>query len=132
MTGVFNGYCLDYCSTHIESTLLCIMAIRVVEFSNRRYKIRNIFAEESIHSKEIIEFLNWLLVESAKELIGRCQKVLKFDFQSQFSMSKLSESFSILFSLKNINSGAFFCYWHFLITSIFKSLYLLNLASNVI
>jgi hypothetical protein len=32
------------------------MAIRVVEFSNRGYKIRNIFAEESTYPKEIIEF----------------------------------------------------------------------------
>ena len=53
------------------------MAIRVVEFSNRRYKIRNIFAEESIHSKEIIEFLNWLLVESAKEFYREVSKSAK-------------------------------------------------------
>jgi hypothetical protein len=33
-----------------------IMAIRVVEFSNGGYKIRKVFAQESIYSKEIIEF----------------------------------------------------------------------------
>ena len=40
------------------------MAIRVVEFSNGRYKIRKIFAKESTNPKEIIE------------------KVPKFDFQN--------------------------------------------------
>ena len=34
--------------------------------------------------------------------IGR-QKVAKFDFQSQFSMSKIIQIFLILFSLKNIS-----------------------------
>ena len=33
-----------------------IMAIRVVEFSIRGYKIRKIFDSESTYSKEIIEF----------------------------------------------------------------------------
>ena len=33
-----------------------IMAVRVVEFSSGRYKIRKILAEESINPKEIIEF----------------------------------------------------------------------------
>jgi hypothetical protein len=32
------------------------MAIRVVEFSNKGYKIRKIFALKSIYSKKIIEF----------------------------------------------------------------------------
>jgi hypothetical protein len=32
------------------------MAIRVVEFSNRGYKIRKVFASESTNSKEIIVF----------------------------------------------------------------------------
>jgi hypothetical protein len=32
------------------------MAIRAVEFSNRGYKIRKIFAKESTYPKEIIEF----------------------------------------------------------------------------
>ena len=35
---------------------LYISAIRVVEFSNRAYKIRKIFAQESTYSKEITEF----------------------------------------------------------------------------
>ena len=35
------------------------MAVRVVEILNGWYKIRKIFAEESTHSKEVIEF--WVL-----------------------------------------------------------------------
>ena len=42
------------------------------------------------------------------ELIGRCQKVPKFDFQSQFPMSKIILIFLIFFSLKNTNLGANF------------------------
>ena len=38
--------------------------------------------------------------------MGRCQKVPKFYFQSQFSMSKIIQIFLIFFSLKNINLGA--------------------------
>jgi hypothetical protein len=72
-----------------------------VEFSNGGYKIRNIFAYESTYPKEIIEFLSFGLMAS-------CQKVPKFDFESQFSMSKSFESFSIFFSLKNTNLGAQF------------------------
>ena len=45
----------------------------------------------------------------------------KFDFQSEFSVKKFP-NLSIFFSLKKYS----FCYWHFLITSIFKSLYFLK------
>ena len=38
------------------SSFASVMAIRVVEFSNGGYKIRNIFAYESTYPKEIIEF----------------------------------------------------------------------------
>ena len=38
------------------SSIIKGMAVRVVEFSNGVYKIRKIFAEESIYPKEIIEF----------------------------------------------------------------------------
>jgi hypothetical protein len=41
------------------------MEIRVVEFSNGGYKVRNIFAYESTYSKEIIEF--WFNGELTKE-----------------------------------------------------------------
>ena len=34
----------------------CIMAVRVVKFSNGGYKIRKVFAKKSTCSKEIVEF----------------------------------------------------------------------------
>jgi hypothetical protein len=40
--------------------------------------------------------------------MGRCQKVSKFDFQSQFSMSKIIQIFLNFFLLKNTNLGAHF------------------------
>ena len=54
-------------------------------------------------------------------VMGRCQKVPKFDFQSQFSMSKIIGIF-LFFSLKNINFGAHFVLLAFLITSFFKTI----------
>ena len=43
---------------HLDSiqTGIKVMAVRVVEFSNGGYKIRKVFAYESIYSKGIIEF----------------------------------------------------------------------------
>ena len=52
----------------------------------------------------------------------------KFDFQSQFSMSKLIESFSIFFSLKNTNLEAHFLLLAFLIKSFFLTSLLLKLG----
>ena len=46
-----------------------------------------------------------------------CRKVRKLDFQSEFSMSKIIESFSIFFSLKNTNLGA-----HFLLLTLFDNI----------
>ena len=51
-----------------------------------------------------LNFVNW-----------RNGEVSKFDFQSQFSTSKIIGIFLNFFSLKNTNLGA-----HFLKTSIFK------------
>ncbi len=39
---------------------------------------------------------------------GKLSKSAKFDFQSQFSMSKILRVFLNFFSLKNTNLGAFF------------------------
>ena len=65
----------------------------------------------------------WILRIGVME---KCQKVPEFDFQSQFSMSKIIGFFLNFFTLKNTNIGAHFCYWHFLITSISKSLHFLK------
>ena len=48
--------------------------------------------------------------------MGKCQKVPKFDFQSQFYMSKIISIFLNFFSLKNINLGA-----HFLLLTLFDN-----------
>jgi hypothetical protein len=55
-------------------------------------------------------------------LMTSCQKVQKFDFQSQFSMSKIIQIF-LNFHWKIPIYEHIFWYWHFLIKSIFKSLY---------
>ena len=61
------------------------MTIRVVEFSNRGYKIRKIFAWESTYSKEIIAFLELHYWGGVK----KCKITQPLDFQSQFSTSKI-------------------------------------------
>ena len=50
----------------------------------------------------------------------------KFDWQSQFSMSKIIGIFLSFFSLKNINLGTYFLWLTFFIASIYKSLYFLK------
>ena len=54
-------------------------------------------------------------------VMGRCQKVTRFDIHSQFSMSKIIGIFLIFFSLKNINLGA-----HFLLLIFFDKINFLN------
>ena len=49
------------------------------------------------------------------------------DFQSQFSTSKIIQIFlNFIFIEEYECRSKFFCYWHFLITPIFKSLYFLK------
>ena len=47
--------------------------------------------------------------------MASCQKVPKFDFQRQFSMSKLSESFSFFFIEENLGA-------HFLLLTFFDNI----------
>ena len=54
------------------------MAIRVMEFSNGGYKIRKKFAWKSTY---LLKENDWILRIG---VVGKCQKVPKFDFQSQF------------------------------------------------
>ena len=86
---------------HLKSLIFCHagMAIKVVEFSSGAYKIGKIFALKSTYPNEII----WII-----GVMGRCQKVPTFDFQSQFSMTKIIEIFFNFFSRKNINLAAHF------------------------
>ena len=55
--------------------------------------------------------------------MGSCQKVSKFDFQSQFSMSKRHPNFSQFFLLKNTYKGAHFLVLTFFDKINFKSIY---------
>ena len=55
-----------------------------------------------------------------------CQKVPKFDFQSQFSMSKIIGIFLNFFFHWRISIKEHICcYWDFLIKSLFKAVYFL-------
>ena len=55
--NLYSRETIENNSTDLESkSAIYSMAIRVVEFSNRGYKIRKVFALESTYSKEIIEF----------------------------------------------------------------------------
>ena len=57
---------------------------------------------------------------------GGVKKCLALTLKVNFQCQKSSESFSTLFSMKNINLGAHFLFLTFLIASIFKSLFFLN------
>ena len=77
------------------------MVIRVVEFSCGGYK-----------NEKIRKGTYWILKIG---VMGRCQKVPKFDFQSQFSMSKLIGIFFIFFTWKikiiNFKNSDFSKFW---------------------
>ena len=68
-------------STSQMPTQVDNFAIRVVEFSNGGYKIRNIFARNFCLRINIPKGNYWVL---SFGLMQSCQKVPKFDFQSQF------------------------------------------------
>ena len=71
-----------------------------------------------MYPKEIIEF--WAL--DLWQAVKKCQNLT---FKVNFLCQKSSESFSIFFSLKNINLGAHFSLLSFF-DNIFKSLYFLK------
>ena len=73
------------------------MAKPVVEFS-RGTELKRFLAKNQLMSNEIIEI----------GVMGRCQKVWKIDFQSQFIYIKNHSNLSDFFSLKNTNLGAHF------------------------
>ena len=95
---------------------------KIWQYGLSSFKAGYIKLERFLPKNQHTKWNYWSLIIG---VMGRCQTVPKFDFQSQFSMSKKSESFSILFSLKNINLGA-----HYFITSIFKSLCFLKWCPN--
>ena len=68
---------------------------RLWSFQVRDTKLKILFAKNQLQSNENTKFVS-------------CRKVPKFDFQSQFSMSKITAIFLNLFSLNNTNLGAHF------------------------
>ena len=89
------------------------MAIRVVEFSNGGYKIRKILPKNQHTQRKLLNFENWVSGEVSKS--AKSPNLLTF--KVNFLYQKLSESFSIFFSLKNINLGA-----HFLLLTFFDNI----------
>ena len=82
-------------------------------------KIRNIFALESTHPKEIVEF--WELDYLDWEDVKKCQNLT---FKTHFLHQKSSKWFSLFLLIKEYQiEEQIFCYLHFLITSFFKSFY---------
>ena len=73
------------------------MAIQVVEFSNGGYKIRKIFAHTQ---RRLLNFEFWI--------IGELSKSAKIWLSKSIFYIKNNPNLSLLFSLKNTNSGAHF------------------------
>ena len=71
---------------------------RLWSFQGRDTKFERFLAKNQLYSNEITKF-------GEIGVVASCQKVAKFDFQSQFYMSKIIRNF---FSLKNPNLGAHF------------------------
>ena len=80
-----------------------------------------IFAQEF---EPASHFCDWTYVHLGK----RRQKSPKFDFQSQFSMSKISFIILIFVSVKIIRLGVQLMIYQFLITSFFEVVYFLKLG----
>jgi len=73
-------------------------------------------------------FCDWTCVH----LGMRRQKSPKFDFQSQFSMSKISFNILIFVAIKIIRLGVQLMIYQFLITSFFELVYFLKLGPIVV
>ena len=90
------------------------MAIRIVEFSNGWYKIRKRMPKKQHTQRKLLNFVNWVNGEvstSAKVWLSK----------SIFHIKNYSY-LSIFFHLRISIHVHIFCYWHFLMISIFKSL----------
>ena len=81
------------------------------------------FLPKNQHTRrKLLNFENWVNGEVSKS--AKSPNLLTF---SQFSISKIIRIFLNFFFIEEYQfRSTFFCYWHFLIASIFKSLYLLK------
>ena len=82
-------------------------------FFQRGVRLETFLPKNQQTQRKLLNFKNWVN--------GEVSKVPKFDknltFKVNFLCQKLSESFSIFFSLKNINLGA-----HFLLLTFFDNI----------
>ena len=99
------------CFSCVES--IVSMAIRVMEFSNGGTKLERFLPKNQFTQRKLLNFENWVNGEVSKSAKSPNLPTFKVNFLYQ----KLSESFSIFFSLKNINLGA-----HFLVLTFFDSI----------
>ena len=63
-------------------------------------KLERVLPKNQLTQRKLLNFENWVM--------GTCQKVPKFDFQSQFSMSKSIQIFLIFFIEEYQFRGTFF------------------------
>ena len=94
-----------------------VIAIPVMEFSRKGCKKQKSFLIKS----NVVKWNHWILRIS---VMGRCQKVPKSNFQSQFSMNHVNHS--DLFFIEEYEFRSIFFVIDILITSIFKALYFLK------
>ena len=74
------------------------MAIRIVEFSNEWYKIRNIFPKKQLTQRKLLNFEFWIN--------GKLSKSAKTWLSKSIFYVKNHPNLSHFFSLKNTNLGA--------------------------
>jgi hypothetical protein len=85
-------------------------------FQTRGTTLKRFLPKNQHSQRKLLNFENWVNGQVSKSA-KKCQKVPKFNFHSQFSMSKIIRIFLIFFSLKNINLGA-----HFLLLTFFDNI----------
>jgi len=100
-------------------TLMPCMAIRVVEFSNGEYKIRKFLSKNQHTQRKLLNFENWVN--------GEVSKSVKIWLSKSNFYVEIIRIFLIFFFIEEYRfRSTFFVIWHFLITSIFKTLYFLK------
>ena len=99
---------------HSEKEHVCIVwQYRLWSFQMEGTKLQRILPKDQHTQRKFLNFENWTNGEVSKSAKSPNLPTFKVNFLYQ----KLSESFSIFFSLKNINSGA-----HFLLLTFFDSI----------
>ena len=108
-----STFCRLYFLYQLLSVCILTMAIRVVEVSSGGTTFERFLPKNHQTQRKLLNFENWTYGEVSKSAKSPNLPTFKVNFLHQ----KLSESFSIFFSLKNINLGA-----HFLLLTFFDSI----------